>query len=181
MRIRLRSVAWALFAMAAGFLAARLIVPLPGPETPPLPDVEISRLSFTSLDGSAVPLTQWQGEVLLLNFWATWCPPCREEMPLFQQMREAYRARGFEVLGVAVEDQAEKVRAFRSDNGITYPILLSGPDAPQLMRRLGNTIGALPYSLLVDRKGKVVRSKIGLLSSKELESWIKHELRRIND
>jgi thiol-disulfide isomerase/thioredoxin len=176
-RVRLRSVIWALFAMAVGFVSARFIVPAPKPEPPQLTTVETSQLSFSSLEGSPVPLAQWQGEVVLLNFWATWCAPCREELPLFQQTREKYRARGFEVLGIAVEDQAEKVRAFRADNGITYPILLSGTDAPQLMRQLGNTLGALPFSLLLDRKGKIVRSKIGVLARQELEDWINQALR----
>lgn len=181
MRLRLRSVLWALSAMTVGFLGARFIVMPPSPpgREPLLPTaatVEPVQLAFSSLEGGTASLGQWKGEVVLLNFWASWCAPCREEMPLFQRLREQYRVRGFEVVGVAVEDQPEKVRAFRQDQGITYPLLMAGTDAPQLMRQLGNTMAVLPFSLLLDRQGRIAHSKIGVLTQKELESWIAQKL-----
>jgi thiol-disulfide isomerase/thioredoxin len=176
--MRLRSVLWALTAMTVGFVGARFLVraPAPGPVAE-RPTIDASKLAFSGLDGSPVPLSQWNGNVVLLNFWATWCAPCREEMPAFQQLREKHRSRGFEVVGVAVEDLPDKVSEFRSENGIGYPLLLAGPEAPRVMRQLGNTMGVLPFSMLLDRDGKPVRSKIGVLAEKELEDWISRELR----
>jgi len=102
------------------------------------------------------------------NFWATWCAPCREEMPLLLSARAKYASKGVEIVGIAV-DNAAKVREFSTALGITYPILLAEADGLELMRKLGNAAGGLPYTVFLDREGRPVEHKLGALKAAELD------------
>ena len=127
----------------------------------PLPDVA----------GRTRRLSEWHGKVVLCNFWATWCAPCREEIPMLIDLRERYAAQGFEVVGIAI-DNVDKVRQFASLMKISYPVLIAEADGLDLMRRVGNGGGGLPYTVLTDRSGAIVRRKLGALKATELEELL---------
>jgi thiol-disulfide isomerase/thioredoxin len=139
--------------------------------------VKLEGLSLADLDGTMQYLDRWQGNLLLVNFWATWCPPCIEEIPLFMRLRDRYRAQGFEVIGIAI-DEAEKVRRFQQQRAVDYPLLLGGEQGIALMQRFNNRLGALPYSVLFDRQGNAVHFKPGAYSESELESLLQHHLQQ---
>jgi len=127
---------------------------------------------FPDLEGRERVLGEWKGQVLVVNFWATWCAPCREEIPLFVAMEDKYRARGLQIVGLAI-DRPDPVRAFAREFGVNYPLLIGGFEAVEIMRPLGNSAGALPFSVIYDRSGQAVLSKLGAFSVDELESRIR--------
>ena len=150
----------------AGFYLKRTMPPASGLiETAGrcLPDYSLNNLSGQMVNGS-----EWDGKVVLLNFWAAWCPPCRREIPAFSEVREFYHENGFEVVGVAIDD-LDSVKKFLADMKIVeYPQLIGTEDATQLMYELGNTAGGLPFSVLVDRGGTVRFTKSGELKKNAL-------------
>jgi thiol-disulfide isomerase/thioredoxin len=125
--------------------------------------------TFPDLDGRPRRLLDWQGRPLVCNFWATWCAPCREEIPLLVAARQQYAKDGLEVVGIGI-DTAAKIREFAAIYAITYPLLIAGADAIELMRTLGNKAGALPYTVLLDRRGALAGSKLGAYSRSELQA-----------
>ena len=126
--------------------------------------------SATLLDlaGQTRRLSEWRGRILIINFWATWCAPCREEIPLLMAARSKYSGSGIEIVGIAI-DNLSKVRDFATSFSISYPILLAEADGLDLMRKLGNSLGGLPYTVVVDRRGTPVHRKLGALTQGELE------------
>lgn len=127
--------------------------------------------SLPDLKGDNQPLAQWRGKVLIVNFWATWCPPCREEIPQFIKVQEKYRKRGLVFVGVAV-DKKDAVSAYADEIGINYPVLLGGLEAIELSRKAGNRAGALPFTLIIDRTGKIIATELGGLTQAKLEPII---------
>lgn len=127
----------------------------------------IETASFYDLNEKLQPLAQWKGKVIVLNFWATWCPPCIEEIPEFIKIQKQYADQGVQFIGVAI-DQKSKVEAFVRQTGVNYPILLGDLAGIDLARRIGNARGGLPYSVIVDRNGKVVTTQLGTLSHDKL-------------
>ena len=150
-------------AAAAGFLAGPLLLGDRGRG-----DDVLRSATLVDLVGKPRPVTEWEGQVVVWNFWATWCAPCREEIPLLIATREKYKALGVEIVGIAI-DNAAKVREFSSSFAISYPVLLAGSDGLEIMRKLGNNSGGLPYTLVVDRSGKVVHRKLGALKAGNLD------------
>lgn len=124
--------------------------------------------SFTEISGKPRRLLDWSGKVLVCNFWATWCAPCREEVPMLVAAREKHAPNGVEVVGIAIDGEA-KVREFSAAYGINYPLLLAGAGAIELMRKLGNTAGGLPYTVVLDRRGALAYRRLGALTRLELE------------
>ncbi len=112
------------------------------------------------------------GQVVLYNFWATWCAPCREEMPMLQEFYDQYRQQGFQVVGIAI-DEIDKVRSFAAELEITYPLLVGDSDAMRLNREFGNLSGALPYSVLADQAGIIHWQGWGIIQHDQLEQWAK--------
>jgi peroxiredoxin len=121
--------------------------------------------------GSQQSIAQWKGKVLVVNFWATWCIPCRDEMPEFVKAQQEFGDRGLQFVGIAIDDVA-KVRDFAAELGLNYPALIGGYGAIELSKSLGNQVGALPYTLFIDRKGRVSRAHLGPLKPAELRSII---------
>jgi thiol-disulfide isomerase/thioredoxin len=113
----------------------------------------------------------WRGRVLVINYWATWCAPCREEIPVFVRMQERYGSRGLQFIGIAI-DQPDKVAEFGREFRINYPLLLGGVETIELVRQVGNRAGVLPYTLVIDRKGKLVSRERGGLKESRLESLV---------
>lgn len=120
--------------------------------------------------GESVLLQSFRGKPLLLNFWATWCAPCVEEMPSINDLFLQNRANGLQVLGLAIDKPASVV-AFLQRMAIAYPIGMAGANGTQWAAQLGNPSGALPYSLLVSGEGLIVRRKLGKLSAADLTAW----------
>jgi thiol-disulfide isomerase/thioredoxin len=118
---------------------------------------------LTTLDGRVQNLTRFRGQVLIINYWATWCAPCREEIPMFVRLQDEYAAKGVQFIGIAI-DQADKVRDFSREYQINYPLLLAGVEAIDLSRQAGNTARVLPYTLVLDRDGKIAARLVGNLS-----------------
>jgi thiol-disulfide isomerase/thioredoxin len=121
--------------------------------------------------GRQQSLGQWRGKVLVVNFWATWCTPCREEMPEFVKAQDEFGGRGLQFVGVAI-DQADKVQAFATELGLNYPTLIGGYGAIELSKTMGNRLGALPFTIILDRKGRVVHTQLGPLRDSQLRSIV---------
>jgi len=132
--------------------------------------------SFRDLSGARRTLREWRGRVVLCNFWATWCAPCREEIPMLIAVREVFAAKGAEIVGIGI-DQVAKVEEFARTYGVTYPVLIAEADAIELMRRLGNALGGLPYTVVVDRVGAVAHRRLGALTRAEVEGVLEGLLR----
>jgi len=126
---------------------------------------------FTDAQGKTQPMTQWQHQVIVVNFWATWCPPCRDEMPELSALQEKYRDRGLVVLGISTDDVA-KTRQFAQDMPVSYPLLASEADTMNLAATLGNDRDVLPYTLVLRRDGSVATRYFGRIDSQALESTL---------
>jgi len=133
--------------------------------------MSLANASFADLNGQTRKLAEWSGNVVIVNFWATWCGPCREEIPMFMEARKQYRQTGVEFVGIAI-DQVSKVSQYAKDIGMTYPVLLAEADGLDLLRRLGNRSGGLPYTVVLNRTGVPVRRKLGALHRQELDAMI---------
>lgn len=126
---------------------------------------------LVDLTGSIRHLREWKGKVLLVNFWATWCAPCREEIPLIQQARERYKDRDFEVIGVAIDEQ-QSVEEYRNALAIEYPLLLIQGDPIGLLSNFRDEQGVLPHSAILGRTGEILATHTGPLTADQLEQLI---------
>ena len=143
-------------------------------ETLTISDVELKRLfatEFIDHRGRRQAVSQWRGKVLVINFWATWCAPCREEMPDFSHLQQKYLARGVQFIGIATESR-EKILPFATRNKLTYPLLAGGYEAIELSRSLGNTAGGIPYTLVLDKNGEPLLSHTGRLPASDLDALL---------
>lgn len=131
----------------------------------------VAQASFYDLEEKVQPLAQWQGKVIVINFWATWCPPCRAEIPEFIRFQKQYAKQGVQFVGIAI-DQKSKVLEYAKDIGINYPVLLGDLAGIDLAKRIGNSEGGLPYTVIVDRKGKIITTQIGTISFEKLQKTI---------
>lgn len=123
--------------------------------------------NFVDLEGKPQRLLAWQGRGLLCNFWATWCAPCREEIPLLVAAKQHLPASHGEIVGIAI-DTVDKVREFARIHRITYPVLVGDAGTIGLLRELGNKAGALPYTVALDRTGAVVWRHLGAAKEPEI-------------
>jgi thiol-disulfide isomerase/thioredoxin len=134
-------------------------------------DKLIFAAAFPDPQGVKQPLAQWRGKVVVLNFWAPWCPPCRKEMPGFVELQRKYGEHGLIFIGIAL-DTRESVLAYLRENAINYPILLGQDEAVALSSAIGNHQGGLPFSAVLDRRGKIIAAQVGALNEEKLEKLI---------
>ncbi|HVI54459.1 MAG TPA: TlpA disulfide reductase family protein [Luteibacter sp.] len=127
--------------------------------------------SFVAIDGKARRLSDWRGKRVLINFWASWCAPCRGEMPLLDAAFTRYRDRHVVVLGLA-EDTADGVRRYLAERPVGYPVMLVDADAAGGSLSFGNTRRVLPYSVLIGEDGRILRRKVGTFTGPELDEWL---------
>ena len=120
--------------------------------------------------GQPLAMAPFKGQPLLVNFWATWCPPCVEELPMLNRFYRDHQARGWRVLGLAV-DQPKAVLAFLDKLPLDFPVGMAGLAGTDLSRALGNPNGGLPYTVVMDRAGVVRHQKVGKVSESDLEAW----------
>ncbi|HST27967.1 MAG TPA: TlpA disulfide reductase family protein [Rudaea sp.] len=138
------------------------------------PGQHLADLQLSGTDGQSHRLGDWHGKTVLINFWATWCEPCREEMPLLEAASKRYASEGFAVIGVAVDDP-DAVASMLKDRPVSYPILL-GDDAT--LDTVGDNRGVLPYSLLVGPDGRMIALRAGSFTSADsLAHWIEPHMR----
>lgn len=123
---------------------------------------------LTGLDGGPVAMAQFRGRPLIVNFWARWCAPCREEIPELIRLRDAQGEGGIEVVGVALESQVEGVREFATAQDMRYPVVLAAKQGIPLMKALGNAQGGVPFTVYIGRDGKAVGSKLGIVRADDL-------------
>ncbi|MDH5394799.1 MAG: TlpA family protein disulfide reductase [Gammaproteobacteria bacterium] len=117
-------------------------------------------------------IKEWDGQVLMINFWATWCPPCRKEIPAFIKLQEKYADKGFKIIGIALDDK-QAVIDFTDPMGINYPILLAAQDGMPLTTAYGNRLGVLPFTVIVDRHGNITNRHSSELTFEQAEALIK--------
>lgn len=150
----------ALAAAAAGAVAyswwtnrAGVAVPQPGAE-------KLLGTVLPDPDGHPQSMAQWKGRVVIVNFWATWCGPCRAEMPELVKIQARYGSRGVQLVGVAVDEMAP-VKSFLQQFRVNYPILVGGFAATPLFEGSDNPRGGLPYTVVIDRSGRIAQTYLG--------------------
>jgi thiol-disulfide isomerase/thioredoxin len=147
---------------------------MPAPVAPKIP---IFDLVLTDLNGKPQGLGQWKGRILVINYWATWCHPCREEMPGFSRLQDKFRDKGVQFVGISIDDAA-KIIEFQKETPVNYPLLIGDMNIMKSSAELGNTRQALPFTAVFDREGRLAATKLGRLSEPELEGQLKELISR---
>ena len=127
-------------------------------------------LHFATPEGGSLALADFRGRPLVLNFWATWCAPCVREMPTLDRFRRQYAARGWQVVGLAI-DRADAVKEFLARTPVGFPVALAGLDGAELARQLGNDRGGLPFTAVFDASGRQVERHLGETHFEQLQGW----------
>ena len=158
----------------AGLAWWRQRTPATGPTAPdaadPMAAVGLWSLSLATPEGGTLSLAALRGRPLLLNFWATWCPPCVEELPLLDRFYRVNSANGWQVLGIAV-DQQDPVQRFLSRSPVAFPVVLAGFAGIELSKSLGNLSGGLPFTVVLNQSGAVAHRKMGKVTDADLSAW----------
>jgi thiol-disulfide isomerase/thioredoxin len=127
-------------------------------------------MSFDGPDGKPVPMSSFRGKLLLVNFWATWCPPCVEELPLLDFFYQENKDKNIQIVGLAV-DQPSAVRTWLQTRPLNFPVGMAGLGGTELSKSLGNTSGSLPFTVVFAPSGKLLHRKIGKVLPEELVKW----------
>jgi len=126
-------------------------------------------------DGKSVDTKEWRGKVLVVNFWASWCPPCVEEMPTLDKLQAEFKTQNVLFVGIGI-DSPSNIRQFLEKTPVSYPIVIGGLEGSNISKQMGNAQGALPYTVIINTQGKATSSKLGKISEEELRSSIKSAL-----
>jgi len=137
----------------------------------PAAEAALWQLAFATPDGGTLRMDSLRGKPVLLNFWASWCPPCVEELPLLSGFYSENSAKGWQVLGLAV-DQLEPVKRFLSKAPVTFPVALAGMPGIEISKSLGNLSGGLPFTVVLGSEGQVAHRKIGKVTPADLHAWL---------
>ena len=125
---------------------------------------------FDTPAGVSLPMKTFQGRPLVINFWATWCAPCVEEMPLIDDFFRQNQSKGWQVIGLAI-DQPSRVRQFLTQFPVSYAIGLAGLTGTALTKQMGNELGGLPFTVVLDGQGQLIQRKLGKLTADEIKNW----------
>jgi thiol-disulfide isomerase/thioredoxin len=157
-------------ALIAGFVLRQSVSDAP-PAVAPEASQQLLSAELADLEGVKQRLEQWKGKVIVVNFWATWCAPCREEIPDLMRGQQRLGEKGLQIVGIAVDD-LERVRPYAAEIGINYPVLVSGLEGAALSRLAGNKAEAFPFTVVIDRSGRIAGSHLGRMQLAELEKLV---------
>lgn len=132
----------------------------------------VMSLNLPDLRNKPQSLSQWRGKVLIVNFWATWCAPCREEIPIFVRLQQKYADRNLQFVGISI-DQPDKTLEFATQFAINYPTLIGTFDTVEISRQAGNHKRVLPFTVVIGAKGEIAAAESGGLTEQKLEGLIK--------
>jgi len=155
----------------AGLIALAAGVGLALWDRQPLDPRDLLALSLPDTQGVKQPLQQWRGKVLVVNFWATWCGPCREEMPEFVKAQRDLGPQGLQVIGIAI-DQPDKVARFAKELDLNYPALIAGYETLDVAKPLGDRLLGLPFTVILDRQGQVAHTQLGPMKSAQFRAIV---------
>ncbi|MGE3862278.1 MAG: redoxin domain-containing protein [Burkholderiaceae bacterium] len=133
-------------------------------------------LELPTADGAMQPLREWRGRPLLVNFWATWCAPCVEEMPELSGLQREFSATPLQIVGIGI-DSAANIQRFSQKSPMSYPLLVAGASGTELARQFGNPSGALPFTVVIDKEGRVRRRFLGRFQLSNLRASVNDVLR----
>ena len=166
----LRARAWRAFAVMAGVVLGPMVMASaqaqsasptpPGAAQQAVSSAPLFAASFKDFDRQLQPLAKYKGQPMLVYFWATWCKSCKQEVPELKALHEKYKGRNLQVIGISA-DNTDKVREFAKEYAINYTLLLGSNDAIALSKQLGNTVGGLPFAVVIDAKGNIVKTVLG--------------------
>lgn len=128
--------------------------------------------TLTDANGQAQQMAQWKNKVLVINFWATWCPPCVDEMPELSDLQKQLGTNNVQILGIGI-DSASNIAQFSAKHRIGYPLYAGGMSGTELSRQFGNQAGGLPFTVLIDRQGEVKKTYLGRLKMEDLRKDLK--------
>lgn len=159
-------------AATAGFLTRQEAVPDEPGVAAGASAAPLLALTLPDLDGTPQPLAQWHGKVIVLNFWATWCPPCLQEIPDFAVVSARYAQAPVQFVGIGI-DRVDNMRAFQDEMKVPYPLLVGTAQTLSVAAAIAQTAQALPLTIIIDREGAIHRIKLGTLNQAELEGTIR--------
>ena len=139
---------------------------------------QLQNLSLADLTGKPQAIAQWQGKIQVINFWATWCPPCRKEMPGFSRLQSKLAAQGVQFIGIGL-DSPMAIKEYAMQYPVLYPLLAGGTEGMALIKELGNSNAALPYTLVLNAQGEAVFSRLGMIDEDTLEKMLLPQLDKI--
>ncbi|MCK4840852.1 MAG: TlpA family protein disulfide reductase [Methylococcales bacterium] len=125
------------------------------------------KISLPDVTGKQRDITEWKNKILIINFWATWCPPCLKEIPEFIKLQQQFNHKNIQFIGIAIDNQ-QAVKQYLATIDINYPILIGGTNAIDLSHQLGNVIDAVPYTLIVNQQGDIIHRQPGELSQSKI-------------
>jgi thiol-disulfide isomerase/thioredoxin len=134
-------------------------------------NLHVSDFSLNDIEGKTHLFSEWEDKVRVLNFWATWCPPCRRETPMFVEMQTKFGDKGLQFVGVAI-DEKQSVIDFMDSYGVNYPMLIGTDDAIKVAEQYGNRFGALPWTVVIDRSGTIVHAQGGEFTRQKADEVI---------
>ncbi len=127
----------------------------------------VVKINLPDVSGKPRDLTEWQGKILIINFWATWCPPCLKEIPEFIKLQDKFKDKNVQFIGIAVDDK-QAVETYLQSNPVNYPMLIGEDKAIALSQQLGNIVNAVPFSLIINQQGQIIHRHPGELSSQKI-------------
>ncbi|WP_262965960.1 TlpA family protein disulfide reductase [Methylobacter psychrophilus] len=157
----------ALLALGGGIMVRGFLSPTEQTKPIPLPE-----FNLPDVEGNQHNISEWQGKIRIINFWATWCPPCIKEIPEFIALQEQYAAKGVQFIGIAIDDQ-ESVEKYLASTKINYPILIGEVNGIALAHQLGNIVDAVPFTLIVNQQGQIIHRQPGEFSREQIMAIIK--------
>lgn len=166
------NLSWLFVTLILGLLISTLYVQISTNHNTGTTTDTVFTTHLMSTAGNAQNLSQYQGKIIVLNFWATWCPPCREEMPELSLLHEEYQHKNLVVLGVAI-DELDLVNNFLQSSPVSYPIFVATSAEMDFSSQLGNDKDVLPYTVIINTDGKVITSYFGRINKPQLEAAIK--------
>ena len=152
----------ALLALGIGIMTRGYLSAAEPTKSTPLPE-----FSLPDVSGKQRNISEWQGKILVINFWATWCPPCLKEIPEFIALQEQYQAKGLQFIGIAIDDK-EPVEEYLASIKINYPILIAGVNGISLSQQLGNRVDAVPFTVVVNQQGQIINQHPGEFSREQI-------------